>query len=84
MELDEKLQIIFVSIIFTGILTRQFNCGFFYPLRLSFLSRKYFFRARNINKVIFQDEFNELCFEAIRPLVIALKSQLRLSGTHLI
>ena len=63
---------------------RQFNCGFFYPLSLSFRTGKYFFLEPNISYVIFQGEFNELGFEAIRQLVIALKSQLRLSGARLI
>ena len=68
---------------FSYFLTRQFNCGFFYPLSLSFLSRKYFLVGPNIYRAIFQDEFNELGFEAIRQLVIVLKSQLRLSGARL-
>ena len=69
---------------FVHILTHQFNCGFFYPLSLSFLSRKYIFLEPHIYKVIFQGEFNELGFKAIRQLVIALKSQLSLSGARLI
>ena len=35
---------------------RQFNCGFFYPLSLSFRTGKYFFLEPNISYVIFQGE----------------------------
>ena len=66
------------------ILTRQFNSGFFYPSGLPFLSGKYLFQEINICVVIFQCEFNELGFEALQRLVIALISKLRLSGARLI
>ena len=71
------------NISLSTVLTRQFNSGFFYPSGLSFFSEKYLFLEPNVSEVIFQGEFNELGFEAVKRLVIALKSQLRLSGVRI-
>ena len=65
-------------------LTRRHDSGFFHPASPPFLFHEFTFVEFNICQVVFHGEFNELGFEAIRHLVIALKSQLRHSGARLV